>query len=99
MNKTSLHISLPGSLRSYVKTQVTRVGYSTPSEYIRDLIREDLKRERKLGEIRREIDVGIQQIERGEYTEYDEASLKDLSAKIKAEGRRQLAQRQKHKAS
>jgi len=40
----SLNISLPQSLKEYVEGQVESHGYSTPSEYVRSLIREDQKR-------------------------------------------------------
>src|ERR1035438_2321984 len=40
---TSMNVSLPEELKEYVETQ-TRQGYSTPSEYVRELIREDQKR-------------------------------------------------------
>ncbi|MBI4904742.1 MAG: type II toxin-antitoxin system ParD family antitoxin [Acidobacteria bacterium] len=40
---TSMNVSLPEELKEYVETQ-TRTGYSTPSEYIRELIRSDQKR-------------------------------------------------------
>ena len=44
MGLTSLNISLPQSLRDYVENQVRGLGYSTPSEYVRTLLREDRKR-------------------------------------------------------
>ena len=44
MGLTSLNISLPQSLRDYVEDQVRDSGYSTPSEYVRSLLREDQKR-------------------------------------------------------
>ena len=44
MELTSLNISLPQSLRDYVESQVRDSGYSTPSEYVRELLREDQKR-------------------------------------------------------
>jgi len=40
----SLNISLPKTLREYVEGEVEQGGYSTPSEYVRSLIREDQKR-------------------------------------------------------
>lgn len=40
---TSLNISLPGSLKEYVEKQVAEGGYSTPSEYLRELLRQDQK--------------------------------------------------------
>ena len=41
---TSLNISLPLSLKEFVETQVQKSGFSTPSEYIRNLVRDDQKR-------------------------------------------------------
>jgi len=51
MGMTSLNISLPTTLKQYVERQVEAGGYSTPSEYVRDLVRSDAKRraEAKLG--------------------------------------------------
>jgi antitoxin ParD1/3/4 len=36
----TMNISLPSSLKSFVETQVVDGGYSTASEFIRELIRE-----------------------------------------------------------
>ena len=41
---TSMNISLPEELRQYVEAQ-TKSGYSTPSEYVRELIRKDQRRQ------------------------------------------------------
>lgn len=38
---TSLNISLPEPLKSYVESKVASGDYSTPSEYLRELIRQD----------------------------------------------------------
>jgi putative addiction module CopG family antidote len=46
MAMTSMNVSLPEELKEYVEAQ-TRAGYSTPSEYMRELIREDQKRRAK----------------------------------------------------
>lgn len=40
----SMNISLPDSMRTYVEEQVTSGGYSTVSEYFRELVRQDQKR-------------------------------------------------------
>lgn len=47
---TTMNISLPETLKAFVDAQVQTGGYSTSSEYIRELIREDQRRklERKL---------------------------------------------------
>jgi antitoxin ParD1/3/4 len=43
---TSMNVSLPEELKEYVEAQ-TKSGYSTPSEYVRELIRGDRKRRAK----------------------------------------------------
>jgi antitoxin ParD1/3/4 len=40
----TMNISLPDTLRDFVDGQVTRGGYGTSSEYVRELIRRDLDR-------------------------------------------------------
>ena len=40
---TTLNISLPDSMRAFIDEQITQGGYSTASEYIRDLIRQAQK--------------------------------------------------------
>lgn len=41
---TTLNISLPEQMRSFIENQVSKGRYSTASDYIRDLIRDDQKR-------------------------------------------------------
>jgi antitoxin ParD1/3/4 len=45
MPQSSMNISLPESLRSYVESRVKSGDYSTPSEFVRDLIRRDREQE------------------------------------------------------
>ncbi len=44
MPMTSLNVSLPKPLKDYIEDRVSAGGYSTPSEYVRALIRDDRKR-------------------------------------------------------
>ncbi len=44
MAMSSLNISLPQPLKKYVDERVKRDGYSTPSEFVRELLRSDQKR-------------------------------------------------------
>ena len=44
MSMTSLNISLPSALNDYLEDQVASGDWGTPSEYIRDLIRQDKER-------------------------------------------------------
>ncbi|MCC6610394.1 MAG: type II toxin-antitoxin system ParD family antitoxin [Burkholderiales bacterium] len=43
---STMNISLPDSLKSFVDEQVKQRGYGTSSEYVRDLIRKDQERTR-----------------------------------------------------
>jgi antitoxin ParD1/3/4 len=43
---STMNISLPDSLKSFVDDQVTTRGYGTVSEYVRELIRKDQERTR-----------------------------------------------------
>jgi antitoxin ParD1/3/4 len=42
---STMNISLPDSLRSFVDEQVASRGYGTSSEYVRELIRKDQDRQ------------------------------------------------------
>jgi antitoxin ParD1/3/4 len=46
---TTMNISLPDALKSFVDEQVSGRGYGTSSEYVRDLIRRDQDRQRLRG--------------------------------------------------
>ena len=41
---STMNISLPDTLKAFVDEQVTQRGYSTSSEYVRELIRRDQDR-------------------------------------------------------
>jgi len=53
MPMTSLNISLPAALKQYVEGQVASGDWGTPSEYVRELIRQD--KERRLGNLEQEL--------------------------------------------
>ena len=57
MPMTSLNISLPAALKEYVEGQVASGDWGTPSEYIRELIRQD--KERRLEILEQELIAGI----------------------------------------
>ena len=46
---TTMNISLPDALKTYVDEQVSGRGYGTSSEYVRELIRKDQDRQRLRG--------------------------------------------------
>jgi antitoxin ParD1/3/4 len=46
---STMNISLPETLKAFVDDQVTEGGYSTSSEYVRELIRRDQERQKLKG--------------------------------------------------
>jgi len=53
MPMTSLNVSLPEALKQYVEGQVASGDWGTPSEYVRELIRQD--KERRLVQLEQEL--------------------------------------------
>ncbi len=53
MAMTSLNISLPEALKNYVEGQVASGDWGTPSEYVRELIRQD--KERRLSTLEQDL--------------------------------------------
>ena len=53
MAMTSLNISLPEALKEYVEGQVATGDWGTPSEYVRELIRQD--KERRLATLEQDL--------------------------------------------
>jgi antitoxin ParD1/3/4 len=53
MAMTSLNVSLPEAAKNYVEGQVASGDWGTPSEYVRELIRQDKKR--RLGSLDQEL--------------------------------------------
>lgn len=83
-----MNVHLGETLDKFVAKLIDKGLYQSQSEVIREGLRllkerEDL-RELRLEELRREIQIGIDQADRGELTPFD---VED----IKAEGRRRLA--------
>ena len=87
---TSVNISLPTNQRQFVESKVSRGGYSTVSEYFRELIRQDEKRE---AEARVEASL-LQALESGEPTPMTKQDWDDVRKEVK----RRAAQRKKEKS-
>ena len=72
-----MNVSLTPELEQFVADKVKSGLYNSASEVVREGLRlvheQDQLREIKLAELRREIQIGIDQLERGEFTEYNSA--------------------------
>jgi len=77
---------LPSELQHFVEQELASGRYRSRDEVICEGLR--LLRERRRYELRREIDVGLQQLDRGEGIELeDEQALKAFFEDIKQRGR------------
>ncbi|MCP4289115.1 MAG: type II toxin-antitoxin system ParD family antitoxin [Gammaproteobacteria bacterium] len=93
----TMNISLPDTLRDFVKDRVNDEDYSTPSDYVRTLIRADRQRKAaeeqrqlKLEALRQAINKGISDIEAGRIKD-----LEDVVVQVKQRGRERFAQENK----
>ena len=75
-----MNASIPADLENFVQSLVLSGSYSGPDE----VVGEALLMFKHHEELRREIQVGIGQLDRGESAEYDENSSERFSDDIKA---------------
>ena len=94
-----MNVSLTPTLEELVQRKVATGLYNSASEVIREALRlleeRDEMRKVRLAALGREIGVGLDQLERGEVTEYDDRALNTLAADIKVKGRKRLAAKKK----
>lgn len=87
-----MNVSLTPELEAMIQEKVATGRYGSASEVVREALRlmekHEQRQQDRLEELRREIQKGVDQIERGEYHTYDEEGLKQLVEDIKARGRK-----------
>ena len=93
-----MNVSLTPELENLVNEKVKSGLYNSASEVIRESLRllqeQDMLKEIRRNELRREIMLGVEQIRNGEYTELKTPEdFTDFAEKIKKEGREELAKR------
>lgn len=87
-----MSVALPPDLVTFVEQEVACGNYSSPEEVVSEGLR--LLRERKVYELRREIDAGIAEIDRGEGIELKgEKQLREFFDDIRRRGRERLGAR------
>jgi antitoxin ParD1/3/4 len=74
-------ITLNQELQAFLSEQVRLGKYPSLDEAVADAIRQLKNREEKIGQLRREIQIGIDQLERGEGGEWN---VEDVKAKLRA---------------
>jgi antitoxin ParD1/3/4 len=66
MDTAILNISLPEALEEHVQERVAEGAFGNASDFVRALIRRDMKQQETLAALRRDLAVGIGALDRGE---------------------------------
>jgi len=94
-----MNVSLTPELDTFVHDKVESGMYHSASEVIREGLRlmqeRDERRVAQLEQLRKEIQVSFDQVERGEYTDYTVEELPRLLEEIEAQGRAILTARKR----
>jgi antitoxin ParD1/3/4 len=86
LDMQSMNISLPESMKNFVETEVASGGYSTASEFIRDLLREAQKRK-----ARAKVDALLLEGLQSETSELTQADWNELKRRVRVRGRSRKA--------
>lgn len=102
MATSTLNISLPETQRTFVEEKIKKEGYGTISEYVRQLIREeqrkDERRQQEIEFLRMEIQKGVDDIRAGRYKIFSsQEEIDEFIETVKKEGRAKLAKKTKAK--
>ena len=89
-----MNTNLGTQWEEFISTYVHSGRYLSASEVVREGLRLLQEREQyrqvRLEQLRKEIDTGVQGLDRGEYVELDDQNLKTPLNKVKTRGRQRL---------
>lgn len=86
-----MNVSLTPELERLISDKVDAGSYQTASEVVRDALRLLKLRDEGLVQLRRDVQAGFDQIERGEFVEHTSRTPAKLASQVKARGRKRLA--------
>ena len=72
MSTTSIHVTLPKALKEHIETRVAEGDFTSPSDYVRSLVRAERTYREKRAALLRDIDAGLEDIEAGRVFEGEE---------------------------
>ncbi len=82
--------SFSPELQQLVERELAAGSYRSEDELLLAAVRLLAQRDRRREELRREIQIGRDQLDRGEYTEYDEQTLRELFDQLKQRAQRRI---------
>ena len=87
-----MNISLTPELEQLVNDKVKTGMYQTASEVVREGLRLLKERDQHVELLHRDIRIGFDAVERGEFTDYDSGTISKLTERVKARGRKRLGE-------
>jgi putative addiction module CopG family antidote len=81
MNTTSIHVTLPKALKEHIEKRVAEGEFTSPSDYVRALVRAERDHQLKLEALLRDIDEGMEDIGAGRVYDAEEVFAKLLGEK------------------
>jgi putative addiction module CopG family antidote len=81
MSTTSIHVTLPKALREHMDRRVAEGEFTSPSDYVRSLVRADRAYQEKRAALLRDIDAGLEDIEAGRVHDAEEVFAELLGEK------------------
>jgi len=84
-----MNVSIPAEFQEFVDDVIRSGNFHSEAE----VVSEGLRLLRKREQVRRDVNAGIEQLDRGEYTEYDEDSLPQFLADVQSRQRERFAKK------
>jgi antitoxin ParD1/3/4 len=94
MSELAMNTPLTPKIEQLIKERLQSGSYNSATEVIEDAF-EALTERENFQAVRAELDRADAQIERGEYTEYDENTIRDMADQIKTRGQVRLVEERK----
>jgi putative addiction module CopG family antidote len=81
MSTTSIHVTLPKALKEHIEKRVAEGEFTSPSDYVRSLVRAERAYQEKRAALLRDIDAGLEDIEAGRVYDGEEVFAELLREK------------------
>ncbi len=88
-----MNISLTPELEKLVNHKVKSGMYQTASEVVREGLRLLRERDQRLESLQRDVHLGLEAIEHGEFEDFSSGEIEDLARQVKERGRKRLKEK------
>lgn len=85
-----MDVSLSAQNEKLIKEKIKSGEYGSPEDVVDAALRLLDEHDKKLAALRKDVQIGIDQLERGEYTEYTDETLHELFDKVTRRGLERL---------